>query len=124
NLFYNSPMEAMILVGNNNKPKERKGKILFIDGKNDVVQNKGQAHLTNDNIEKLYLAFQAFNNEQGFSKVVGNEDILNDYDGNLNISFYVKTQNRKAEDFKELYTDWLEHSDSLKINIERLLNGN
>jgi len=124
NLFYNSPMEAMILVGNNNKPKERKGKILFVDGKNDVVQNKGQAHLTNENIEKLYAAFQSFNNEEGFSKVVNNDDILNDFDGNLNISFHVKTQNIKAQDFKEIYTNWIEYSDSLKINIERLLNGN
>jgi len=67
---------------------------------------------------------QAFNNEEGFSKVVDIDDILNDFDGNLNISFYVKTQNIKAEDFKKIYSNWLEHSDSLKINIERLLNGN
>ena len=124
NLFYNSPMEAMILVGNNNKPKERKGKILFVDGKKDVVHIKGQAHLTNDNIEKLYTTFQAFNDENGFSKVVNNEEILENFDGNLNISFYVKTPKADAEDFKKVYFNWLEKSDSLKINIKKLLNGN
>lgn len=124
NLFYNSPMEAMILVGNNNKPKERQGKILFVDGKNDVVQNKGQAHLTNENIEKLYQSFVAFENVEGYSKVVSNDEILDKFSGNLNISFYVKTENVKTEDIGKIYTDWIEKSESLKTNIEKLLNGN
>ncbi|HFI4797645.1 TPA: N-6 DNA methylase [Elizabethkingia anophelis] len=124
NLFYNSPMEAMILVGNNNKPAERRGKILFVDGKKDVVQNKGQAHLTNENIQKLFDSFQTFDNLDGFSKVMTNDDILENYDGNLNISFYVKTKNVKTENFKETYFDWIEKSESLKFNLEKLLNGN
>lgn len=124
NLFYNSPMEAMILVGNNNKPADRKGKILFVDGKNDIVQNKGQAHLTNENIEKLYQSFVAFENVEGYSKVVSNDEILDKFSGNLNISFYVKTENVKTEDIGEIYTDWLAKSESLKTNIEKLLNGN
>lgn len=124
NLFYNSPMEAMILVGNNNKPADRKGKILFVDGKNDVVQNKGQAHLTNENIEKLYQTFVAFENVEGYSKVVSNDEILDNFSGNLNISFYVKTENVKTENISEIYTDWLVKSESLKTNIEKLLNGN
>ncbi len=124
NLFYNSPMEAMILVGNNNKPADRKGKILFVDGKNDVVQNKGQAHLTNENIEKLYQSFVAFENVEGYSKVVSNDEILDKFSGNLNISFYVKTENVKTENISEIYTDWLVKSESLKTNIEKLLNGN
>lgn len=124
NLFYNSPMEAMILVGNNNKPADRKGKILFVDGKNDVVQNKGQAHLTNENIEKLYQSFVAFENVEGYSKVVTNEEILEKFSGNLNISFYVKTESVNNENLGEIYTDWLTKSESLKTNIEKLLNGN
>lgn len=124
NLFYNSPMEAMILVGNNNKPADRKGKILFVDGKNDVVQNKGQAHLTNENIEKLYQSFVAFENVEGYSKVISNDEILDKFSGNLNISFYVKTENVKTENISEIYTDWLVKSESLKTNIEKLLNGN
>lgn len=48
NLFYNSPMEAMILVGNTNKPKEHKGKILFIDGLKECVQEKNHAHLNEE----------------------------------------------------------------------------
>lgn len=124
NLFYNSPMEAMILVGNNNKPADRKGKILFVDGKNDVVQNKGQAHLTNENIDKLYQSFVTFENVEGYSKVVSNDEILDKFSGNLNISFYVKTENVNTEDIGKIYTDWLSKSESLKTNIEKLLNGN
>jgi len=36
NLFYNSPMVACLLITNNNKPAERKGKVLFIEAVNEV----------------------------------------------------------------------------------------
>lgn len=125
NLFYNSPMEAMILIGNNNKTKERKGKILFIDGKKDIIQNKGQAYLTDQNIEKLFNAFQSYEIEEGFSNVVINEDILNNLNGNLNISFFIKSLNKEAElTLKTNYQEWVIYGNALKKNIEKLFTTN
>ena len=120
NLFYNSPMEAMILVGNTNKPKERKGKVLFINGKNDVIENKGLAYLTNDHINKFYNAFKDFENVPYYAKVASTEEILS-FDGNMNINFYVKR--KKSENnlsFGQSYKDWHETGESLKESMNNL----
>lgn len=120
NLFYNSPMEAMILVGNTNKPKERKGKVLFINGKDDVIENKGLAYLTNDHINKFYNAFKDFENVPYYAKVASTEEILS-FDGNMNINFYVKRQKSENDlSFGQSYKDWQETGESLKESINNL----
>ena len=120
NLFYNSPMEAMILVGNTNKPKERKGKILFVNGKDDVIDNKGLAYLTNDHIDKMYQAFKDFTDIPHYAKVASIEEIMN-FDGNLNINFYVKTDNSGKElSFSKAFNKWEKDGDELKKTMKNL----
>lgn len=120
NLFYNSPMEAMILVGNNNKPPERKGKVLFINGKDDVIDNKGFAHLTNEHIGKIYKAFNAFEDIPHYAKVATIEEILS-HNGNMNINFYVKAEKSDAEfSFGEALKNWSESGYNLKESMIKL----
>lgn len=120
NLFYNSPMEAMILVGNNNKPPERKGKVLFINGKDDVVDNKGLAYLTNKHIDKFYKAFKAFEDIPYYAKVASIEEILS-HNGNMNINFYVKKENSNADlSFGKAFQEWNESADKLKESMTNL----
>ena len=76
NLFYNSPMEAMILIGNNKKPKKRRGKVIFIDGLQDCVQEKSHAHLNEEHIQKMFKAFRDYVDVAHFSAVVENEALL------------------------------------------------
>jgi type I restriction enzyme M protein len=120
NLFYNSPMEAMILVGNTNKPTERKGKVLFINGKDDVIDNKGLAYLTNEHIEKFYHAFKAFENIPHYAKVASTEEILS-FNGNMNINFYVKRENTSIDlSFKKAFSEWNDRGDKLKESMNEL----
>ena len=122
NLFYNSPMEAMILVGNNNKASNRKGKVLFINGKDDVVENKGQAYLTDEHIKKLYQAFVDFTDIPHFAKVATLEEIqaLN---GNMNINFYIKKDNSVDNiSFSEALTNWQHAGNELKKSMLTLFN--
>ncbi len=120
NLFYNSPMEAMILVGNTNKPAERKGKVLFVNGKDDFVENKGQAHLTNEHINKLYQAFVDFTDIPHYVKVATTEEILA-LNGNMNINFYVKKDNSGNNiSFSEVFSNWQKASDELKKSMQTL----
>lgn len=120
NLFYNSPMEAMILVGNNNKPQERKGKVLFINGKDDVIDNKGLAYLTPAHIDKFYKAFKAFEDIPHYSKVASLEEILS-HNGNMNINFYVKRENSNADlSFGKAFRKWNESGDKLKESMTNL----
>ncbi|WP_289044084.1 class I SAM-dependent DNA methyltransferase [uncultured Olleya sp.] len=120
NLFYNSPMEAMILIGNTNKPKERKGKVLFVNGKDDVIDNKGLAYLTEDHINKMYQAYKDFKDIPHFSKVATTEEIL-EFDGNMNINFYVKKDNSDNEiSFPKAFQKWNEDSEKLKKSMNNL----
>lgn len=114
NLFYNSPMEAMILIGNTNKPKERKGKVLFVNGKDDVIDSKGLAYLTEGHINKMFHAYKDFKDIPHYSKVATTEEIL-EFDGNMNINFYVKKDNSDNEiSFPKAFKKWNE--DGVKLN--------
>ena len=120
NLFYNSPMEAMILIGNTNKPKEKKGKVLFINGKDDVIDNKGLAYLTKDHIDKIYKAYLDFTDIPHYAKVDTTEQIL-DFDGNMNINFYVKKDNSENDiSFKEAFKKWSIEEHKLNKSMNNL----
>jgi type I restriction enzyme M protein len=121
NLFYNSPMEAMILVGNTNKPKERKGRVLFVNGKDDVVDNKGLAYLTQNHIDKLYKVFKDFTDIPHYANVVTLKEIMA-HKGNMNINFYVERDNSNYEaGFKDALHKWVAASDDLKTSMNALL---
>ena len=45
NLFYNSPMEACVVICRTQKPAERRGKILFIDAVDEVARERAQSFL-------------------------------------------------------------------------------
>jgi type I restriction enzyme M protein len=120
NLFYNSPMEAMILVGNTNKPEKRRNKVLFINGKYDVIDNKGQAYLTSEHISKLYSAFKIYVDVPHFTKVASIEEILS-HNGNMNINFYVKAEGSNQNlSFTEAYQSWETSSRELNKSMSEL----
>ncbi len=65
NLFYNSPMEACVVICRTAKPKARKGKILFINAVNEVTRERAQSFLTDDHIERIVAAYEKFKDEAG-----------------------------------------------------------
>lgn len=48
NLFYNSPMEACVIICKTNKPSFKKDKILFVNAKDLVVRENGVSFLTKE----------------------------------------------------------------------------
>jgi len=56
NLFYNSPMEACVVICRTAKPKARKGRILFINAVNEVTRERAQSFLTDEHIERIVAA--------------------------------------------------------------------
>ncbi|MCR4826603.1 MAG: type I restriction-modification system subunit M [Bacteroidales bacterium] len=87
NLFYNSPMEACIIICSNNKPAERKGKILMINAINDVVRQNAESKLLPEHIERITKIYHSSAEIEGYSKLVSIDDIASK-DYNLNISLY------------------------------------
>lgn len=128
NLFYNSPMEACLLVTKNNKTEEQKGKILFINAVKEVRQDKNIAFLEEQHIQKILYAYKAYEDVEGFSKVVDLYEILQK-EASLNVSLYLSNVERNTEVKKldEVVKDWETASKKLKQSMEDLfsvLEGN
>lgn len=87
NLFFNSPMEACILICNRSKPKERKHNVLMINAVNEVVRKNAESLLLPKHIEKIANAYHQTIEINGFSRIVSNE-VITQKKFNLNISFY------------------------------------
>ncbi len=67
NLFYNSPMEACVVICRTAKPKARKNKILLINAVNEVTRERAQSFLTDDHIKRIVRAYEQFKDEPGFT---------------------------------------------------------
>ena len=92
NLFYNSPMEACIVICRTKKPAARKGKILFINAKHEVTRKNAQSYLEESHIKKIADAYLNYEEIDKFSKVVSTKDVLAN-DGELTISLYLPEEN-------------------------------
>ncbi len=58
NLFYNSPMEACIVICHMNKPSERRNKVLFINAVHEVTRERAQSFLKEEHIQNTLKAYQ------------------------------------------------------------------
>jgi type I restriction enzyme M protein len=107
NLFYNSPMEACIVVCRTQKPKAHKRKILFIDAVHEVARERAQSFLKVDHQQRILAAYHAFADEPGFAAVADIEQVLAN-DGSLAILRYVRPVQAKstAEDASDAATAW------------------
>ncbi len=90
NLFYNSPMEACVVVCRMNKPAARRRKILFINAVNEVTRERGQSFLDESHMEKIHCAYREFRDVEGFAKVVHLDEVRANQ-GNLNIAMYLRS---------------------------------
>ena len=87
NLFYNSPMEACVVVCCTAKPKARKGRILFVNAVNEATRERAQSFLTAEHIGRIIDAYRAFEDQPGFARVATLAEI-GAKDGNLSIPLY------------------------------------
>jgi type I restriction enzyme M protein len=88
-LFYNSPMEACVVICRSQKLDARKGRILFIDAVAEIARERAQSFLRPDHQARILSAYQTFADETGFATVASVADVLA-ADGNLSIARYVK----------------------------------
>ncbi len=88
-LFYNSPMEACVVICRSRKPSERKGRILFIDAVADIARERAQSFLGPKNQARILSAYHAFSDAPGFAAMASVTDVLA-AGGNLSIARYVK----------------------------------
>ena len=121
NLFYNSPMEACLLVTNTNKPKKRRGKILVINAVKEVRQDKNMGFLEEKHIQKIYQAFRKFEDQDDLAKLLTLADV-EAQKFNLAISRYIRPERHKAAigEFGEALENWVSSSDALSSSMNQL----
>jgi len=121
NLFYNSPMEACLLITKTNKSKDRQGKVLIINAVKEVKQEKNIAYVEQKHIDRIYKAYQEFDDVAGFAKVVSLDEILGNK-GSLNIAQYISNVDSSIEKFTldEALSNWNSESEKLKQSMNQL----
>jgi type I restriction enzyme M protein len=89
NLFYNSPMEACIVICRTSKLPERRGQILLINAVNDVTRKNAQSYLEDAHIRKIADTYERYTDIDGFAKAITLADAAqNAY--SLSIPLYVR----------------------------------
>ena len=118
NLFYNSPMEACIVICRTEKQDTHKNHVLFINALNEVTRKNARSYLEPQHIERISKAYNAYKTEEGFAKKVSIRDIeKNDF--SLNIPLYVQvtmeeTKEQDTRSVQECYDDWFVSSLALR----------
>lgn len=123
NLFYNSPMEACILICRMTKKPARRGQVLFINAVNEVERKNAQSYLEDRHIEKIAKAYDDYSDKLGLAKVATIQDIA-DNNFSLSIPLYVKSEVKENEidnrTVQEHYDSWRAASEMMKLSFEKL----
>ncbi|GGS44034.1 DNA methyltransferase [Actinokineospora fastidiosa] len=107
-LFYNSTMEAIVLVLRTRKPANRRGRVLFVNAVNEFAREQSQSFLRKQHQQKILVAYENFANDDGFAAVVTREQIA-EKNFNLAIPMHVKAVSgrRVTEDsIDSMVTTW------------------
>ena len=123
NLFYNSPMEACIVICRMNKTAARRGKVLFINTVNEVERKNAQSYLEDKHIQKIAQAYAQYETIDGFAKVATLKEIEENA-FSLSIPLYVKDSTAVADtdhrSLQEIYTEWSALSSQMKDSFTLL----
>jgi type I restriction enzyme M protein len=68
-LFYNSPMEAVVVTLRSCKPAYHAGKVLFVNAVAEYAREQAQSFLRESNQQRILHAYEAWSAEPGFTSV-------------------------------------------------------
>lgn len=108
-LFYNSPMEAVVVTLRANKPVEHQGKVLFINAVNEVAREQAQSFLRESHQHRILEAYRAFEPQDGFAAVATLDQIA-EKGHSLALPLYVAGESAKEAsgqiDVSDAVTQW------------------
>lgn len=122
NLFYNSPMEACLLITKTQKEDHKKGKVLFINAVNEVKQDKTMGFLQDSHINKIFSAYSDFVSIDKFTALVETKDILSKK-ANMAINLYVRPNSLISAEsacFEQAYFQWQKSVEELQLSMKSL----
>ena len=125
NLFYNSPMEACVVICRSRKPPERQGQVLFIDAVNEIARERAMSFLRPEHQRKIEAAYTAFADDPAFAKAATLAEIAaKEY--SLSIPLYVKRvqengNNGSERSLPQLWAEWERDGRSFWQEVDALI---
>jgi type I restriction enzyme M protein len=122
-------MEACVVGCRTQKPKARRGKILFINAVNEVTRERAQSFLTGEHLQRVVRAYQDFKDEPGITRVVPMEKIRTK-EGNLSDPQWVGGETQAQSDaaaetatraLPDALSAWLESSAAVRHSLHSLV---
>lgn len=124
NLFYNSPMEACIMICRTSKPHSRIGRVLFIDGRTQVSRKGTESFLTSEQIKTIAQYYFDFETNVGYTAVVTSQDIAaNDFSLAINRYVEQKEDTKLHEAADVLANRWADRVLSMHRSIEIIIEA-
>lgn len=122
NLFFNSPMEACIMLCSSKKPSDRIKQVLFIRATDLVERKNGESYLTEEHVEEIVSLYRGNTNVDNRSCIVDTKTISqNEY--SISPKLYVKqTQTENILKFSEQIEQWQEYSCNIHSEYTKLIN--
>lgn len=123
-LFYNSPMEACVMICRSRKPEKLRGKIRFIDAKKEFIKNGNHSDVSDENRKHIIEAYRSDQDIDHFSRIVDISEIKsNGY--KLKIPLYVDASSSEEyiPDIKECANKWIDDTAQLKECEEDLMDS-
>jgi type I restriction enzyme M protein len=129
-LFYNSPMEAVVVILKSHGGSDIKRPVQFINAVDCVHQDKKVSYLDSDDQHKILSAYKSRNNQKWFAINKSISEIAaNDY--SLNISLYVESKDvlkpgdsltsaEVVENWTRASQEIVESSEKFALGIQKL----
>jgi type I restriction enzyme M protein len=126
-IFYNTGAPGCLIFLNKNKPKERKGKILFIYGAKGFEKQRNMNKLRDEDINKIVNAQKKFSDIPKYAGVV-HLDKIRENDHNLSVTRYVDAFDEDEpvdvaqvwQQLKQLETERQAIDDKIKGHLKEL----
>ena len=122
NLFYNSPMEACIVICRSKKPTASKDNILFINAKHLVTRKNAESYLEPEHIAEIAACYHERKEIPGFSRIATRDEVKVNkcY---LSIGLYVERQgDDSGASIDNLVQDWDETAITAANELSILTN--
>ncbi len=122
-LFYSTGVSACILILNNNKPSDHRGKICFIDASNIYTAQRAQNIMTEGNVEETFRLYTNYEDVIEKSKIATIEDIKSK-DYTLSVNSYIEKvvqETISPPEVKKKFLLALDEAIAAEENFKRLL---
>jgi type I restriction enzyme M protein len=122
-LFYSTGVSACILILNNNKPSDHKGKVCLIDASNIYTPQRAQNIMTEENVAEVFNLFQTYEDVIEKSKIATLENIkAKDY--TLSVNSYIEKAPQETispQEVKQNFLQALDEAIAAEEKFKRLL---